>query len=123
MKTKFLHIIVAFLLLISTLGITIDRHYCGNRLISASIYPVTNFCCNGHCKKCHNETQNIRVTDAFESSFIKDIVKIPFVCLQSYYSGSYSHLSFHPDIKNQISIDISPHQIMIFTSLLQNFRL
>lgn len=123
MKTKILHITVAILLLISTLGITINKHFCGNRLISASIFSEPNSCCKGNCGNCHHESQNIRITDAFESSYTNDIVENHFVCLQTFYYSSDLLLTYHPDIKKHITIDISPHQIMNSASLLQSFRL
>ena len=126
MKTRILHISVAFLLLISTLGVTINMHFCGNRLISSSVFSAPDACCNGNCGKCHNESQNIRITDAFESAFSNDIVKNPYVF---HFTFNYSHfpLSLNTDINNQfvveISPNISPHEIVKSATLLQNFRL
>jgi hypothetical protein len=126
MKSKIAHITIAFLLLISTFGITINRHFCGNRLISSSIFSSASSCCKGNCNKCHNETQSIRVTDAFEPAFSNEILKNPYSLLQlSYYNDlPFSDKSF---INNQfisdISPDISPPEIMISARLLQIFRL
>lgn len=123
MKTKILHISIAFLLLISTLGITINKHFCGNRLISSSIFSAPNSCCNGNCGKCHNESQNIRITDAFESSFMNVIAENQFVCLQIFSFNRDFQVDYTRDIKNQFANDISPHPIKNTASLLQSFRL
>ena len=126
MKYKISHISLAFLLLISTFGITINKHFCGNRMISASIFSDANSCCNGNCGKCHNESHNIRVTDAFESAFSDEIIKIPYVSLQINFFNDLA-FTFNTDIKNQFVVDIppniSPHKIPKTATLLQNFRL
>jgi len=68
MLKKASHIILIILLLISTMGVTMYKHYCGNSLISKSIdFPAKN-CCNNHCKACHNEATLIKIIDNFEAS-------------------------------------------------------
>jgi hypothetical protein len=65
---KIAHIGIVFLLLISTSGITLYKHYCSGSLISESvIIPAKNCCCN-HCKACHNETTLFKIIDNFEVS-------------------------------------------------------
>ena len=123
MKTKILHISIACLLLISTLGVTINKHFCGNRLISASIFSDSNSCCKGNCDNCHNEFKNIRIIDAFESSFTNEIIKTTLVCLQPFYYSNDLLITYNPDIRNQFNNDISPHEILKSASLLQIFRL
>jgi hypothetical protein len=126
MKYKISHISLAFLLLISTFGITINKHFCGNRMISASIFLDANSCCKGNCGKCHNESHSIRVTDAYESAFSDEIVKNPYVSLQINYYKDLAY-TFNIDNINQFVVDISPnispHQIIKSATLLQNFRL
>jgi len=62
------HIAIILLLIITTGGITITKHYCGNSLIGRSIFSAPEDCCNGPCKDCRNETKTIKVTDTFESA-------------------------------------------------------
>jgi hypothetical protein len=120
MKTKILHITVAFLLLISTLGITINRHYCGNRFISASIFSKS--CCSSSCHKCHNEVKQIRVSDAFVSSGSVQILTKIFVPIPILYHCNLLGYQ-NPIIKDQVNTDISPHPLLKSASLLQTFRL
>jgi hypothetical protein len=65
------HISLVILLLISTMGVTMYKHYCGNSLISKSIELPANNCCNNHCKACHNETTLIKIIDNFDVSNIE----------------------------------------------------
>jgi hypothetical protein len=65
------HISLVILLLISTMGVPMYKHYCGNSLISKSIELPAKNCCNNHCKACHNETTLIKIIDNFEVSSTK----------------------------------------------------
>jgi len=62
------HILTILLLLFSTTGLTITRHYCGRSLIHTVLYSTPENCCKGHCPGCHNEKISFRITDHFESS-------------------------------------------------------
>jgi hypothetical protein len=62
------HILIMFLLLFGTTGLTITRHYCSRNLIHTSIYSASHNCCKGNCRSCHNEKINLRISDQFESS-------------------------------------------------------
>jgi hypothetical protein len=62
------HIFIIVLLLFSTTGITITRHYCGRDLVQTSIYSTPHSCCDGICPRCHNEKIDIRISDKYQSS-------------------------------------------------------
>jgi hypothetical protein len=68
MLKKALHIGVIVLLLISTMGVTMYKHYCSGYLISKSIGFPPKKCCNNGCKTCHNESQTFKITDNYEST-------------------------------------------------------
>ena len=55
MIRKISHIILSFVLLLTTTGLTITEHYCGNRLVSVNVLSEPDKCCdNSDC--CHTET-------------------------------------------------------------------
>ncbi len=67
---KITNIILSLLLLVSTTGLTIDKHYYGESLISISVMHKAESCCEGPCKCCHNESTQIKVKEYFLSSEI-----------------------------------------------------
>lgn len=67
MAKKVAHIIIALLLLISTSGVAVTKHYCGNNLRSVAILTQPASCCDDQgC--CHNETEIFRVHSEFAIS-------------------------------------------------------
>lgn len=72
MFRKIIYILFAMLLLISTMGFTVSKHYCGSRLISISINSEAESCCgekaNSSC--CHNETEFFQFDENFTSPVI-----------------------------------------------------
>ena len=68
MFKKVAHILIVSLLLISTSGISMTRHFCGNTLESFSIYGTPHRCCDSSCDKCHNKHTFKKVTDEFTGS-------------------------------------------------------
>ncbi|MEA1886095.1 MAG: hypothetical protein U9N72_02660 [Bacteroidota bacterium] len=54
MARKVVHIGIILMLLLTTTGISISRHYCGDNLRSTAIMHIPDACCNsGSC--CHTE--------------------------------------------------------------------
>ena len=62
-KKIFRHIIV-FLFLIATIGYVINSHYCGNQIVSVSLFKKAANC-KCHCPGCHEKTQSYKITDSF----------------------------------------------------------
>jgi len=62
------HILLALLLFISTTGITVSQHFCGDDLKSLSILTAPESCCDipGGC--CHNKTIVVDIEDEFTTS-------------------------------------------------------
>ena len=71
MLRKIVHITLTILLLLSTMGITISKHYCSNKLISQEINAEPTHCCEGdmsECKMCHTEHYRVKVEDDFQDN-------------------------------------------------------
>jgi len=73
MVKSILHITVSIVLLISTIGITISRHYCGENLIHTALFLEAESCCDGSADCCHNETEYFQFKDDYVSSVVFDI--------------------------------------------------
>ncbi|MEN8118635.1 MAG: hypothetical protein ABFS16_16750 [Bacteroidota bacterium] len=67
MIKKASHIILSMLLLISTTGLAISKHYCGGELISTSLFVEGGSCCDSDdC--CKNETEIFQLDEDFSVS-------------------------------------------------------
>jgi len=53
---KILNITISMLLLVSTSGVIINKHYSGDQLFSTSFFTDAESCCETSC--CHHEHQN-----------------------------------------------------------------
>ena len=62
---------MSFLLITSTVGISISRHYCGGNLINVSVFSEAESCC-GDADCCHTENSFVQVKENFVSSAITD---------------------------------------------------
>ncbi len=72
MLKTFSHITLSLVLLISTMGMVVSKHYCGNEVVSVSINHASNSCCDmGNC--CSTETHTYQVKDDFSSPVITTI--------------------------------------------------
>lgn len=130
MLKKIIHIGVVVILLLSTMGVTMYKHYCEGSLMSESIGLPAKKCCNYSCKDCHNESKTYKITDNYEASnssltFKADVHKIfdnfslAFVLLQITFD-SYSNNNLYTQIK---TCDTPPLFAENQPALLQVFRL
>lgn len=72
MFKKASHIILSMLLLISTVGLAISKHYCGGELISTSLFVEADACCDSDdC--CKNETEVFQLDEDFSVSTTLEI--------------------------------------------------
>ena len=62
MLRKISHIILSLILLVSTMGLTIDKHYCGTRLVSVSILNDTDPCCDPGDGCCHDDSETYKLS-------------------------------------------------------------
>ncbi|PIQ27001.1 MAG: hypothetical protein COW63_16805 [Bacteroidetes bacterium CG18_big_fil_WC_8_21_14_2_50_41_14] len=68
MLKKISHILLALLVAVTSMGMTVSKHYCGSTYASFSIYVTPESCCEGPCDQCHNETTTIKIKDDFSIS-------------------------------------------------------
>jgi hypothetical protein len=116
------HIILSLILLISTMGLTIDKHYCGTRLVSVSIFDEPESCCDmtGGC--CHNDTETYKLSADYTVSqlnvdFTQAPLKIP--ALEFFYVSLLDGRS--SDIGS--SVFIPPRKLRTTLSIFQTYRL
>ncbi|MBN2215644.1 MAG: hypothetical protein JW723_15550 [Bacteroidales bacterium] len=65
-------IALALLLLVTTTGYTISKHYCGTKLVSVAVNSKTKACCDdekGSC--CHDESEHFRLKEDFVPSSVQ----------------------------------------------------
>ena len=62
MQRKLLHIVLSLLIVIATSGVTVNMHYCQNRLVSVRVLFNAKPCCN-NMSCCHNESKFSKVDD------------------------------------------------------------
>lgn len=77
MLEKVIHIVVALLLILTTAGFTVSKHYCNDNLVSVSIYGDAARCNHqNHDSCCHNSINHFQVEDEFkikQSSNLSDL--------------------------------------------------
>ena len=70
MLKKISHIILALLVLVTTMGMTVSAHYCGGELKSVQVVTESDSCCGDSCGSCHNEIIKVEVEDDFTIQMI-----------------------------------------------------
>ncbi|MDX8339821.1 hypothetical protein SLH46_11545 [Draconibacterium sp. IB214405] len=72
MIKKLSHIILATLLLISTMGMAVSKHYCHGQLVSVKLFEEADSCCDDPgC--CQNEDHFYQVKEDFSAPVISEI--------------------------------------------------
>ena len=66
------HIILSSLLLISSIGMVVSRHYCGTTLVSVVVDKEADSCC-GDSDCCHNENQYYNLEEDFSVPQISNV--------------------------------------------------
>ncbi|GAB4253148.1 MAG: hypothetical protein Kow0079_08510 [Vicingaceae bacterium] len=133
---KIISILLALILLISTIGININQHYCGNHLVKSSIEILPNnlscgmaddFACetsqNAYSKKCcDNEHQLVQIADQFTNiSKVIDLSAANFIFIISYFKVLLNELL--PIQVNQNNFYSPPLLLKETAILFQVFRL
>jgi hypothetical protein len=62
MQRKILHIVLSLLIVVATSGVTINMHYCQDRLVSVRVLFNSKPCCN-NMSCCHNVSKFSKVDD------------------------------------------------------------
>ncbi|HDR52957.1 MAG TPA: hypothetical protein ENN90_15275 [Mariniphaga anaerophila] len=66
MLKSFSHIILSFLLLAATTGMAVSKHFCGDFLVSTTLFGEAEPCCDsGNC--CRNESAFYQVDEDFSA--------------------------------------------------------
>lgn len=66
MIRRFSHIILALLLLSTTTGMAISKHFCGDSLVSTVLFGEADSCCDsGSC--CQNESSFYQLNEDFSA--------------------------------------------------------
>lgn len=117
-----INISLAILFLFTSSGVILNKHYCCDKFVSASLYSTPQSCCGGHCNKCHNETTVFKITDNYQNSNLtvdltQQIKEI--IAPVSFFIISY----IEPTIFNKYFSDTSSPPGSKIPSLLQVFRL
>lgn len=68
MTKRIIHIIVSFVLLISTSGISISKHFMGSELFDISLFGDADNCCDDTCHQCQDEVQFFQLKVNFLTS-------------------------------------------------------
>jgi uncharacterized membrane protein YadS len=122
MLKKISHIILALLVLVTTMGMTVSAHYCGGELKSVHLLSAADSCCGDACTSCHNEIIKVKVEDDYTiSSFSIDFESV-FTLLPA-----LTYL-FHEIIISEVVVQVAHHKppplkIQTVLSNLQVYRL
>ncbi|WP_346856905.1 hypothetical protein [uncultured Draconibacterium sp.] len=65
MLKKFSQIFLAILFMVTTMGMTVSKHYCGSSLQSVSVFSEIDPCCDMDTGCCHDEQVNIDIEDDY----------------------------------------------------------
>ncbi|MDF1550982.1 MAG: hypothetical protein P1P88_24385 [Bacteroidales bacterium] len=77
MLRKTINIIMTVVFMISTMGFTISKHYCGNELVNFSIDSQAKTCCDMENGCCHTEEQHFQVKENFVgAAFAADLTQV-----------------------------------------------
>ena len=75
MLKRISHIILSVLLLTTTMGMAVSKHYCGNTFVTVKIFGEAKSCC-GDSDCCHNENHFFKVNDDFSAAQIQDLPQL-----------------------------------------------
>ena len=83
MFIKVSRVILSMVLFISTTGLTVDKHYCGDHLVSIRFFGDAKSCCSMDGDCCHQVTDTYKLTadythPVFNMTFHRDDNVSPF---------------------------------------------
>jgi len=123
MFRKFLHMLVVLPLLISTVGVTLSKHYCHGTLKSIEINSIPESCCDTEgC--CHNESENFQLKTDFNFSF-QHISFENLATIQLFFvevpNLMLSGAEFQPNALFTFNYSPPPQSVGVFLSKIQVF--
>ena len=83
MIRKIAHSTIAFFVLVSTMGFTLDFHYCHGNLYSVSLAGHSNTCnMDNSCGNCSDQTVKVKISDNYLVSSTASVQhQIPVITL------------------------------------------
>ena len=142
MLKKIGHIILIPLLLVATMGMTVNMHYCKHKLYDIGIFGQAENCCapkesthhdkahhckanNHHKSDCQDETVHVDKVDNFVlSSFDFNFQDISFstlfTCISLFTDLNSTSVAQQVEFND---LNISPPRIQVVLSLLQTYLL
>ena len=111
MLRKISHILLAIVVMITTMGLTVSVHYCGDEFKSIDLISQSDNCCGDSCPDCKNEIVEVDIEDDFTIStfnidLTSDFILLP-VLIQlfqvSIYTQEVEQVAYHkpPPLKIQ----------------------
>ncbi|MDH3711639.1 MAG: hypothetical protein OER04_17235 [Cyclobacteriaceae bacterium] len=86
---RFSHILLSLMLLVSTVGVTISKHYCGDILLKTAVNKQVETCGDQMDMPegcCHEETQKLVVDDEYQPvDFQLKSVELPLLYMVTFY--------------------------------------
>ncbi|TAJ11297.1 hypothetical protein DMA11_17450 [Marinilabiliaceae bacterium JC017] len=99
------------------MGVTVSKHYCGDKLKSVSIFSAPESCCAIPSGCCHDESITVKIEDDFSASF----QHYNFEQLIAFMSVSFQLVSEEMPGNNPLLVSIEtppPLNIQSFLSVL-----
>jgi hypothetical protein len=124
MFRKLIHIIVALLLLTSTAGFTVSKHFCENRLVSVSMGSSSHSCNNEDRSDCCRDlTAHFQVKEDFNFKKISFIPEIPAIedSVFTVFNNAYTEDKLNKAFTNVVKIVLGKGQPSL--SILQRYLL
>ncbi|MCU4173980.1 HYC_CC_PP family protein [Carboxylicivirga sp. N1Y90] len=126
MLKKISHIIMVIVLLVSTTGMTVSKHYCQGSLVNVNIFGEAKTCCDdiGTSKCCHNESAHFELDEDFviavnnvefqQTNFDLLLPFIQVLVFKEIESQNFELAYFNPP---------PPKEVLVFLSDIQVYRL
>jgi hypothetical protein len=125
MLKQFTHTILIVFMLVSTIGFSITRHFCGGELVDVRLAKDIDSCCDMQDNCCHNESQTFQLEQDYKTPVLIDHVD-HFVFVIFEIPSFIIDLSHNEDIMaNNPAIGESPpiKEVSQFLSNIQVYRL
>ena len=110
------------LIVVSTMGMTVSMHFCGDNLESISILRSPDPCCDIPDDCCHDESINIETENDFSGTFYTFEFSQLVVELPTYVESMQIYIAEN-DFLNSFSCTPPPPKIQTVLSKLQSYLL
>ncbi|MEA2042679.1 MAG: hypothetical protein U9N85_09030 [Bacteroidota bacterium] len=123
MFQKITNIIIPFILLISTTGVSLSKHYSGGELYSISLVGEAESCCTVPCDCCSDESDFYKLVVDYLMSASQDTPDINILNLFEVFdvNSMTLKLDFYVDRSFELIADFSPPELTHSISFLQTF--